>query len=317
MMDWHVVVAASKGYEPGLRALLNSYFHYHKESKTKVHVLLLENLKIDDVFYGGPIQQGDPGLHNIPVNRINVVDIPFTETKNYPGKNTAWSTKIPRFKYAAGLEGVVMLVDADLFICANWDHWFRMAELGYIIGGSNGSNVRYHGEWRKKYGLDVPDFFNHKTICSIPTLLRPDLHGQVWKDLYEHKINGSGIGADFDLQNIFMTIHKKTDQIISLPSQQTTGIHHFQLKMDTGVTAVDGKLMTRDGLEVLSVHGKWWQPGWRRNVLMKMKDYYCVNIQRDNRALGFAEKSWGISCREFQRWSGEKFDLTKPYDKEG
>lgn len=297
-MEWYLVVAASKGYEPGLRACLNSFKYYHP---TKVWTYVL-GLDMDAEDFGKVIPDG---------MRATAVTLDWIETKNYPGKNTAWSTKIPRFKFASELEGIVMLVDADFFFCANWDHWFRMAELGYIIGGSNGSNVRYHEDWRKKYGIDVPDFYNYKTICSIPTILDTEAHGSVWKDVYEHKINGNGTGADFDLQNIFMTVRNKTKWIIPLPSQQTTGIHHFQLKLDTGIMMVQGKLMTRDGLEVLSIHGKWWQEGWRRNVLMKMKDYYHVKLQRDNRAIDFAIKSWTTSCQEFQRWSGEQFDLNQ------
>ena len=41
-MGWHLVVAASRGYEPGLTAFLNSFNLYHDPGKIQVHVLTLE-----------------------------------------------------------------------------------------------------------------------------------------------------------------------------------------------------------------------------------------------------------------------------------
>lgn len=279
IMGWHLVVSASKGYEPGLTAFLRSFKHYHTNENINVHVLTLEmnDLKLPDWCIR---------------KALDWVEHPAG------GRNTAWSTKIPRFKYAAELDGIVMLCDADMFFCSSVLPWFKIAETGLIVAGSNGSNTRYHEEWRKKYKLPVPDFYNYKTICSVPTVLDTKLHGQVWKDLYTHKMSG-GEGADFDLQNIFMTIHQKQPHIIALPSQQTTGIHHFMLKPDTRVVSFEGKLVTRDGLEVYIVHGKWWQTGWRENLVKKMEGYCkgndsCVNGARQSSAILYAE---------FKRWS--------------
>jgi len=281
VMGWHIVVAASKGYEPGLRAFLNSFDHYHPGTEIQIHLLALEM----------------PEFKPMMDFQTHYVDIPWVE---HPagGRNTAWSTKIPRFKYAAELDGIVMLCDADMFFCANVEWMFRTAETGLIIAGSNGSNVRYHNGWREKYKLPIPDFYNYKTICSVPTTMDTRLHGQVWIDLYNHKMSG-GEGADFDLQNIFMTIHQKQGSIVALPSQQTTGIHHFMLKPDSRVVNVDGKLVTRDGLEVYIVHGKWWQDGWYNNLLIKMENYCKGN----GACLRGAEDSREILKREFERWT--------------
>jgi hypothetical protein len=257
ILEHSIVVAASRGYEPGLKSFLGSFEKYHDPEKIRVHVLTLEmpNLQL-------------PGW----CNRVALDWVSHPQG----GRNTAWSTKIPRFKYAAELDGVVMLADSDMFFCANIDNWFKIAETGLIVCGSNGSNVRYHEVWRQKYKLNVPDFFNYKTICSVPTVMRTDLHKNVWLDLYNHKMPG-GEGADFDLQNIFMTIHKKHDRMFPLPSQQTTGIHHFMLKPDTRALRVDGKLISRDGLEIFIVHGKWWQENWRNNLMVKMTKYCNEN----------------------------------------
>jgi len=285
-MDWHIVVAASGGYEPGLRAFLNSFQHYHPigfaddhSRHIQVHLLTLE---MDD--FEAPFV-----CNHVPLEWVE-----------HPkgGRNTAWSTKIPRFKYGAELDGIVMLCDADMFFCSNIEHWFKIAETGLIVAGSNGSNVRYHKGFREKYNLPVPDFYNYKTICSVPTVMDTSKHGQVWLDLYEHKMAG-GEGADFDLQNIFMTIHKKQASIVALPSQQTTGIHHFMLKPDSRTIRVDGRMVTRDGLEVYIVHGKWWQDGWYNNLQTKM-EHYCKG---NGACVKGSDDSRRILKQEFERWS--------------
>lgn len=279
-MQWHIVVAASRGYEPGLRAFLNSLYHYHGHDPFKVHVLTLEMPDFNDSF------------------GLNINYIPLDWVSHGGQRNTAWSTKIPRFKYAAELDGIVMLCDADMYFCANVEWMFHLAEAGYIVAGSNGSNVRYHQGWRDKYKLPIPDFYNHKTICSVPTVMNPALHGQVWRDLYKHKMSG-GEGADFDLQNIFMTIHTKQDRIIALPSHQTTGIHHYLLKPDSRAVRIGAKLVTRDSLEIYLVHGKWWQDGWRNNLITKM-EHYCKG---NKTCVKHATDSRDILYEEFLRWT--------------
>ena len=282
-MNWSIVVAASRGYEPGLTALLNSFEHYHSKGPIIFYLL---NLELPEEFLAKYRDK----------NYLRITDLDWV---NHPqgGRNTAWSTKIPRFKFASGLDGVVMLADADMFFCANMDLYFRIAEAGFIVGGANGSNFRFHQDWRDKYQIDVPDCFDYKTICSVPTIMDTAKHGEVWKSIYDHKMT-IGTGADFDLQNIFMVMHNKLDHILVLPSQQTTGIHHFMLKQNTRVIRRENKLMTADGLEVLTVHGKWWQQGWFDNLMAKMEGY----CREDEKCLKEAFDSRRLLFDEFNKW---------------
>jgi len=266
-LEWHIVIAASSGYEPGLKAFLNSFKKYHPESDIIIHCLGLE-LKQDLI-------EDYPWVNHVKLDWVNVVP-----------RNTAWSTKIPRFKYAAELNGIVMLADADMFFCSSMNNYFKIAEQGFIVAGANGSNFQFGQNWRDKYQIDMPDIFWHKTITSVPTILDTKLHGQVWMDLYNHKMT-IGTGADFDLQNIFMAKHNKLDDIVVLPSQQVTGVHHFYLKPDTRIVRKCGKLMTNDGLELLMVHGKWWQEGWFNQLMITMQRYCqtekCIKGAEDSR----------------------------------
>jgi len=281
--QWHLVVSASKGYEFGLKALLNSFYYYHRNEigtdKIKIHVLGLD-------------------LSSTFSHEINY----FHKLERHE-KGNAWATKIPRFKYASELNGVVMLLDADMYFTANWNIYFQMAEAGFIVAGANGSNFMFHQGWREKYGIkEIPDFYDTKTISSVPTILDTEKHGEVWRSIYEHKMNGNGIGADFDLTNIFMLIHKKFRDIVVLPSQQVTGLHHFMLKPDTRVIKKHGELITTDGLQVLSVHGKWWQSNYIEGIMRPVERQYGNNP----RAMKGALESRNLLIETFEYWKNYK-----------
>lgn len=285
-MDYSIVVAGSRGYEPGLRAFLNSFEYYYSGSGIKVHLL---TFNLEEEF-----------LEEIEKNYLKVHSTDAQMFKGYE-RNSAWGTKIPRFKFAAELSGVVMLADADMFFCSDaMEAYFRIAESGFIVAGANGSNFRFHEDWRKKYKLDVPDFFDYRTITSVPTIMDVGRHGKVWTDLYDYKLN-IGIGADFDLQNIFMVMNNKMKDLIVIPSQQVTGIHHFMLKPDTRVIRKEGRLVTMDGLEVFMVHGKWWQDNWKNNLMTKMESY-CQKYCQGERCIRGALDSWRILDEEFKKW---------------
>jgi hypothetical protein len=279
---WHIVVATSESHLPGFRALYNTFRKLYSFDEITMHLLhydLKDNIldSLDD----------------------RVVKIKIGDT--IKGKDKIWQCKIERFNYASNLDGVVMLLDADMWFCGDMRPYMYLAERGYIVGGTNGSFFRFHQGWREKYKIpEIPDMFDSKTITSVPTILHTKIHGEVWADLYKHKTT-IGIGADFDLTNVFMAVHNKFEHIVVLPSQQVTGIHHFMLKPDTGVRKIDEKLVTMDGLEVLMVHGKWWSPGWYDN-LMKPMEKYCRGVEKYAK---MALESRKVLKEEFDKYSNQ------------
>jgi len=285
-MEYSIVVAASKGYMPGIKAFLNSFEYYHDTARYTIYLLSFD---LSEDF-----------LKEISRPWLKVVS---TDSKVFKGfeNNSAWGTKIPRFKFASELSGVVMLADADMFFCSDMIMYFKIAEAGLIVAGANGSNFRFHEGWKEKYQINIPNSFDYKTITSVPTIMDTSKHGEVWKRIYEHK-RTIRTGADFDLQNIFMFVYNKLDSIIVLPSQQVTGIHHFMLKQNTRAVKKENKLMTEDGLEVLMVHGKWWQPGWYENLMVTMKKFCHGN----EICLKQAEDSRRLLKLEFDKWEGLK-----------
>jgi len=278
-MQYSIVVAGNKGFVLGLTAFLNSFELYHNTSLFQVFILdydLPEDWKIKQI-------------EERPYLKIMGLD-----KEKY--RDHVWACKIERFNFAASLPGIVGLFDADMYFCASIMPLFKIAEIGLIVAGANGSNFRFHQGWRDKYKIpEIPDMFNYKTITSVPTIMDVDQHGEVWKSIYKHKMS-IGIGADFDLTNIFMVVHNKLDYLFVIPSQQVTGIHHFMLKPDTRVRLIDNKLVTTDGLEVLIVHGKWWQPNYREGIMKPIERSY------QPKQVKMALESRDILIQEFERY---------------
>ena len=117
---------------------------------------------------------------------------------------------------------------------------------------------------------DIPEIFDAKTITSVPTIMDIEKHGNdVWGGLYEHK-RLTGAGADFDLVNIFLMKTGRYNDIITIPCECVTGCHHLQIKPETRAYWKGGKLMTMNGLEVLTVHGRFWEGNWYTNLMKPM-----------------------------------------------
>jgi len=287
-----LVLSASNGYQPGVIAFLNSFEHHHPDTDIKVYLL---NLNIGDPFLDEHVRHR---------KYVEVVSLDWVE---YAGnRNTAWSTKIPRFKFASELSGQVLVCDADMFFCKNIDMFFDVAKAGFIVGGANGSNFYFGKDYAEKWGEPV-DCFWTKTLGSVPTWMDVDKYRHIWQGIYDCKLNKKNFGiglCDFELLNILLIKNVHPDKIIVLPSQQVTGLHHFQLRPDTRVYKRRDQLVTADGLEVLMVHGKWWQEGWVNNM-MKTMEKYCAGNEK---CIKGAKDSWNLLKSEFGKWENKKGD---------
>ena len=282
-----IVLSASSGYQQGVLAFLNSFEHHHPDTDIKVYLL---NLNIGDPFLDEHVRHR---------KYVEVVSLDWVE---YAGqRNTAWSTKIPRFKFASELSGIVMVCDADMFFCKNIDMFFDVARAGFIVGGANGSNFYFGKDYAEKYGEPL-DCFWTKTIGSVPTWMDVDKYSHIWKGIYQAKATKKKF-SDFELLNILLIKNVDPDKIIVLPSQQVTGLHHFQLRPDTRVYKKRDQLVTADGLEVLMVHGKWWQPNWLSGMTKTMEKYCENNCPGSDKCINGAMQSFELLKGEFEKWT--------------
>lgn len=278
--EYSIVVAASVGYIDGLKAFLNSFEYYHGR-----------DIKIYLLSYDLPKEF----LEQKRDINLKVISLDLSQ-------DVAWATKIERFKFASSLSGVVMMADADMFFCGSMFRYFDIAKLGYIVAGSNGSNIFYGDKYSEKYESELVPFYNHKTITTVPLVLDVKKHGAIWKGVYNHK-KGINNSADFDLLNLYMKKLDRLNFIIALPPQQVTNIHHFQLKPNTRVREEGRFLYTEDGLEVLMSHGLWWNEAYVDGLLSTM-ERYCMDWGR--KCLIGAEESRDILKRQFEKWKNYK-----------
>ena len=99
MKPYIAVIAASKGYMPGLAAFINSFRIYHEGRNIRIIVC---DYDLPDEFkekYAGP-------------------DLEFQKVASRYGN--IWATKIERFRVATEQKGAVVGVfDSDMFCCAS------------------------------------------------------------------------------------------------------------------------------------------------------------------------------------------------------
>lgn len=278
VMSYNIVVPADEKFVPGLEVFLKSFRHYHKGDPITIW-LLSYGLRVNELSH-----------------LFDGIDLKVYSLDT--SKPVPLQTKIESYRFAAELEGITMLADADSFFCSSMVPWFRMAELGYIVASANGSNIYFSQEYEKALEIDLGgDIFNYKTICA-PIIMDSSKYGGAYLDAVSYRME-TGKGSIWVLMNIYMAKRDYLSKIITIPAQQISGIHHFMLKKDTRVLRVQGKLMSFDGLEVLMVHGKWWRKDWV-NSLMKNMEGYCRD---DAGCIKNALASRQILKEEFDRWT--------------
>jgi hypothetical protein len=66
----------------------------------------------------------------------------------------------------------------------------------------------------------------------------------------------------------------KYNKMICMPPYAFTGIHHWQMKPETGVIEKGDLLLSGTEEQVYMVHGKWWDQGWLQDLVPTMAGYW-------------------------------------------
>lgn len=295
---YFLVVAASSGYEPGLSALIHSHRIHHKNMGIK---MLVGDCDLEENFKR---QHDGDDIEWIPI---------------HSNRGHIYATKFERFAIAIRQSGAIVgLFDADMYIVRSMLNFWKIAEAGFIVGGSNASNIRFGSNWNEQYGMEVPEVWNTRTITSVPTFCDIDQHRDIWSEIYRHKME-TNKGADFNLLNIFLAKLGKLDDVIPFPSEQCTGVHHFQIKPDTRIIEKAGELLTNNGLELFCVHGRYWQGDWYTNLLKPMPKHCARLGVRSSRSRAYqgAIQSREILKREFDKYCDWPYEWSVKPETEG
>jgi len=290
MTQFSAVVAANKGYQPGMSAFIRSFRTHHPNDEIKLYCL---DYDLEPEFRE---------KHDSMVDEWLKITHP---------KGHVHACKLERFRVACEIDGVVGVYDSDMFFTASMLNWYKVADAGLVVGGSNASNNRYGPHWHEKFKMnDIPDIFDYKTITSVPTIMDIERHGKdVWGGLYEHK-KRTGAGADFDLVNIFLMKTGRLNDIMTIPCECVTGVHHLQVKPETRAYWKAGKLMTMNGLELLMVHGRFWEGNWTANLMKPMPKHLARMGIRSSKSKAFqgALESRDLLQAEFDKYCDWPYD---------
>ena len=292
MTQFSAVVAANRGYQPGLSAFVNSFKIHHPKNEIKLYVL---DYDLEPEFLA---------KHKDKIDEV----IKITHPKGH-----VYATKLERFRVACEIGGVVGIYDSDMYNTASMLNYYKIADAGFVVGASNASNNRYGKHWHEKFKMDdIPEVFDYKTVTSVPLIMDIEKHGNdVWGGMYKHKAE-TGAGADFDLVNIFLMKTGRMDDIIILNCEICTGVHHLQIKPETRAYWKGGKLMTMNGLEVLTVHGRFWEGNWCANLMKPMPKHLARMGIRSSKSKAFqgALQSRDILQAEFDKYCDWPYDKT-------
>ena len=249
-MSYAFVVAASQNYIQGLTALLNSIEKWHGDS-TAVIILSLD-LDLDTTPYSFP---------------ITIIDSPV--------RDMVRGTAIERFRIAyeqAPSYSSICLLDADMFLTANVGLFFKIAEAGFIVTGSNGMIINFNRDYQKKYGVDLGvDEYPYPEVHTTAPIFISARDTDWFKALYDSRRIDQW--DDFLYLNLLGIKMGKDKKMVTLPPYSCTGIHHFQLKPATAVFKRGELLLSGTEERVLMVHGKWFDPGWLQDLMPTMERY--------------------------------------------
>ena len=251
------VIAASENYLPALNGLLNS-IDYHKIDTD----ILLVSFRLPQDY----LKRVKETLN------FNLIVVESEHEHQVEG------TAIERFRYAVEYGKdyeAICLLDADMTFMSNLNLFWDVASKGFIIGAHNGMLISFGLEHQRRYGVDlgVDEYPAKKIHTTAPIWLGPqDLD---WFDaLYKAKRIDSF--DDFLFLNILGIKMGKTDRMITLPPYQLTNIHHFSMKVETGMMrkGKNGELiMSGTEEEVLMNHGKFWDENYYNDLMLVMDGY--------------------------------------------
>lgn len=262
MYRYAFVTAGSENYVAGLKAQINSINHWHENAE-----IILLAWRLPQKFLG-----------TLPGNVIVI------ESQH---EHQVQGTAIERFRIAydfAEYYEAICLLDADMFLTANCDLWFEAAAKGFIVTGSNGMIIDFDSEYQKKYHVDlgVPSYPYFKTHTTVPIFIS-EADMDWFKMLYEARRVDSF--DDFLYLNILGIKLEKDKKMICMAPYMFTGIHHWQVKVETGIYLSSlSPPLSKGGItqplvlsgteeQVFMMHGKWWDAAWRNNLWTVMEPY--------------------------------------------
>ena len=254
-MRYAYVIPASYDYIPGLAALLASIDKYTPDVD-----IILVSYEIPKEF-----------LVACDTLTLNIIDVPQKEKE--PDQKLA--TIIERFRVTSEVMknyDSICFIDADMFLLGDVSLFFDIAAKGFIVTAHNGGIIGFTKEHQRlgKADLGVDNYIYTKTHTAVPVFasaIDADWFQAVYSD-YDRKALD-----DYTLLNLKGIQLEKFKRMISLPAYAFTGIHHWQMKPETGLITMGNLVLTGTEEQPYMTHGKWWDKGWIDSLMLVSEKY--------------------------------------------
>jgi len=187
-----------------------------------------------------------------------------------------------RFRYAVDVADefeVVGLFDADMLCVYDFEHIFRMADTGVIVGCSNNTLLRYRKKDFDAMHVECDPGIDevHTSFSTVPLFINPTIHKEYLMAIWENKT-----GNDLDIPNLLAITMGKMKQVYLLNSYAWTNIHHTMIKPETFIRKVEDGYASHQGERVYMLHGHWLDPKYIEeliNPMIKNYGYYPKYIE--------------------------------------
>jgi hypothetical protein len=285
------IVAASKDYLPGLNALLNSMDYWKIDSD-----VLLISWKL-------------PQEYIKKAQEVFNFNVKVIESEH---ENQTYGTAYERFKYAVeygkNYESILLL-DADMYFMSDESNlFFDVASKGFIITAANNMLINFNEAYQKQYNVNLGsrEYPYVKIHTTAPIWL-----GSNDLDWFEALYNSERVSTfdDFLYLNILGIKMEKDKKMIVLPSYRLTNIHHFSMKVETGMIKKGNLILSGTEEGMIMNHGKFWDEPYFKD-LMTVMDGYLKNEEFSEKHRENVLNSRKIMLEEFIKYSYKcKLDL--------
>jgi len=179
-----------------------------------------------------------------------------------------------RFRHASDISDrykVVCLLDADMCCVRDFTVFFKMAEAGAILVGSNNTLLRYRKKDFDHMHVEAPDDIDvvHATFTTVPTILNPTIHKDYLTTIFNNKT-----GNDLDVPNLVACSMGLMKSVYHLPSYIVTNIHHTMVKPETGLKRTSDGLYSGQGEPVYLIHGHLGDQRYIDELIRPMEKNY-------------------------------------------
>jgi len=289
------VMGASKGYLEAITALFNS--------------LVKNNCCFDVHFMNWDIPHSYfEEYQKVSGSKFNIIEHKSTST------NQGTGTAIERYKLAFDIAqdyDAICVIDADMFLTADVRLFFEIANKGFIVTGSNGMMIDFDTAYQEYYDcpLGSPSIPYAKIHTSVPIFVSYNNTGwfsELWNSIRKDHFD------DFLYLNMLGIRNGLTDKMLCLPPYYFTGIHHWIWKPEISIREKGGMILSGTEELIYSIHGKFWDEGWKRDQMEIMYKYLGDN-DMGPKCKFFVDNSMALMLREFSNLRDITGDFYKKY----